>query len=194
MHNGKPGGVTNVTEGIAEVERCNRYPRAAALHERRTALFAVLYTGAPTAILAALLAAGTSGTSTAGNNAEAESVVTLIVIEELAVTNTAPMRFPSVVQGTSSALDDEQPAEFRVDGEPWSDIHIHIDEALELEGPGGAVPVTLTLPNGETSVAANLQFSGSMNFPVNGNIPADAVPDEPGTYSGTFSVMVEYDE
>ena len=145
-------------------------------------------------VAAVLLAVGMPGASVAGGGASsAEGGIALTVVSDLSVTNLAPMAFPTVVQGADGPLDDESPAEFRVDGEPWENVRVEVNALTHLDGPGGSVPVELRLSNGDTSVTASLQFSGSINFPVRGTIPSGGIPDAPGTYSGVFTVTVEYE-
>ena len=129
----------------------------------------------------------------AGGEASAEGGIRLVIVDELSVAELQPMALPRVIQGESDAITADSPAEFRIDGEPWENVHIEVEESIELSGPGGAIPLGLSLPDGSRSITASLQFSGSLNFPVDGEIPAGSVPDEPGSYSGSFTVTVNYE-
>ena len=137
---------------------------------------------------AGFLTLGLAGQAAAeGSSDTADANVTLQVWQAISVTNDAGMDFGTVFTGDGSAVNAETPASFSVTGQDGEAYTITIPNTVDLnDGDTNTVTVNLSAD------ASGTLTGGSDSFTVAGEIPAGSVPGTAGTYTGTFTAMVEY--
>lgn len=159
----------------------------------------------PVAALLALL------TLTAYQNAmaaQATGTASASILAPVTVTKIDDLNFGKIIAGSSASsvilgpsgqfrcgngltcLDTHSAARFNVAGTPGQTVSIQADDQITLSSPGGArMPVSLELSAKSMKLSAG---GGSSNVVTVGGTLTVAAYQAEGTYTGTFSVTVDY--
>ncbi|MEY4474042.1 MAG: hypothetical protein RL671_2346 [Pseudomonadota bacterium] len=83
-------------------------------------------------------------------------------------------------------------ARFAVSGEGGQSITVSVPSSLTLTGPGGSIQVTTSANvSGAQTLSGSMGSAGALAVRVGGSYPISAATQK-GTYSGSFTVMVQY--
>lgn len=159
------------------------------------------------AIVGAVAAASFASSAQAATSAT--GTATAEVLSTLTVTNTADLRFGQIAANTGGSVivnadlsvsssgdlistGTRAPATFDVTGAPNAVVIVSLPTAaVDLTRSGGTETMSLSGFNTDPNGAFQLDTSGAGSFAVGGTLTVNS-GQVAGTYSGTFSVSVEY--
>lgn len=159
------------------------------------------------AVVGALAAASFASSAQAATSAT--GTATAEVLSTLTVTNTSALQFGQIAannggtvsvnaNGSASASGSivstgtRAPATFAVTGSPNASVIVTLPSGpINLTRSGGSETMAVSAFNTDPSGGFQLDSSGAGNFAVGGTLTI-AANQVPGSYSGSFSVSVEY--